>query len=121
RRVLHGDDMRRPRLIVDQRQLAKMLAHTEHAEDDFAAVLADEDDFDPALADDKERIARVILEQDDATFRVIFLSRYFGKALELRGWDLPEQGNCGEEVGYFHAGREHRRSDRPAKYCSFIK
>ena len=38
-------------------ELAEMLADAEHAENDFAAVFADEDDFDAALADDEQRVA----------------------------------------------------------------
>ena len=47
--VLHRDDVRRAGLVVDQRQLAEVVAGLEHAEDHLAAVLADEDDLHAAL------------------------------------------------------------------------
>jgi hypothetical protein len=36
-------------LVVDQRELAEVRAGLEHAEDDLAAVLADQDDLGAAL------------------------------------------------------------------------
>ena len=113
--------MRRTGLVVDERQLSEMLAHAEHTQDHLAPVLADEDDFDPALAHDIQGVAGVVLEQDDAAFRVVFLARHLREPLELVGRDLPEEGNRGEEVGYFHAGREHRRYGPARKAYQFCQ
>ena len=58
RRVLHRDDVRRARAVVDQRELAEVVADAKHAEDDLASVLADEHDLDAALSHDEEGVAR---------------------------------------------------------------
>src|SRR5580704_13626387 len=118
-RVFHRDHMRRPRLVVDQRQLAEMLGDAEDAKDHFPAVLANQDNFDAAFPHDIQGVAGVVLEQDDAAFRVVFLARHLREPLELVGRDLPEEGNRGEEVGYFHAGREHRTLAPPGKAYQF--
>ena len=72
-------------------ELAEMLADAEHAEDDLASVLADEHDFDTALADDEQRIAGIVLEEDDAAARIELLARELAEALELGSVEAAEQ------------------------------
>src|SRR2546430_5717451 len=69
RRVLHRDHMGGAWLVVDQRHLAEEISFAEDRENDFAAVLADEDDFYLTLPDDVERITGVVLEEDDGILR----------------------------------------------------
>ena len=97
-RVLHRDDVRRPRPVVDQRQLAEVLADAEHAEDHFAPVFADEHDLDASLPDDEEGVARVVLEQDDAAARIEPFARQLGEALELGAIEPVEQRHRREKV-----------------------
>src|SRR4051812_26111942 len=97
--VLHRDHLRRARTIIDQGQLAEVLTHTEHAEDDFAPVLADENDFHPALADNEQGIAGIVLEQNHAAARIELFAREFGKALQLRAIQSIEKRNGRDEVG----------------------
>ena len=100
--VLHGNDVGRTRLLVDQRQLAEMFARSEHAENDFAPVLADQHDLDPAITDDEQGISRVVLEQNDAALRIALLARQLCEALQLGVIELGEERNCPQEVGDLH-------------------
>ena len=83
RRIRHRDDVCRARLIVDQRHLAEEAAFPKHGKNDLAAILADQDDLHLARGDQVERVARVILEQDDAALRVAPLPHQVGKRDEL--------------------------------------
>ena len=98
-RILHRDDVRRARPVVDERELAEMLADAEHAEDHLASVLADEHDFDAALADDEQRVAGIVLEQDDAAARIELLARQLAEALELDPVEAAEERHRRQEVG----------------------
>ena len=80
-------------------ELAEMLAHAEHAEDDLASVFADEDDLDSALADDEQRVAGIVLEENDASARIEFLARELAEALELDSVEAAEERHRGEKVG----------------------
>ncbi len=97
-RVVHRDDVRRPRAIVDQRQLAEVLANAEHAENHFAPVFTDEHDLDASLADDEEGVAGVVLEQDDAAARIESFARQVGEPLELGSVEPAEQRHRCEKV-----------------------
>ena len=82
-RIVHRDHVCRARPIVNQGELTKMLADTQNSEDHLASVLADEHDFHAPLADDEQRVARVVLEQDDAAPRIELLAGQLAEALEL--------------------------------------
>ena len=69
-RIFHRDHVRRARPVVDERQLAEVLADAEHAEDDLAPVFTDEHDLDASLAHDEQRVAGIVLEENDAALRV---------------------------------------------------
>src|SRR5215216_1882454 len=79
-----------------------MLAGSKHAEDDFSAILADQHDLDPPIADDEQGIARIVLEQNDAAFRIALLARQLREALQLGVVELGEEWNCPQEVGDLH-------------------
>ena len=100
--ALHRDDVGRARLVVDERELAEVFAHTEDAEDHLAPVLADEDDLDPTVAYDEEGITRIIFEDDDAPLRIVLLPRQFAKALQLGVVELGEDRNGAKEVADIH-------------------
>ena len=91
--------MGRAGLIVDQRELAEVRAGLEHAEDDLAAVLADQHDLGAALAQDVQGVARIALEEDDAALRVGALARQLGELGQLVTLQPAEHGNAGEEIG----------------------
>src|SRR5688500_2548482 len=78
--VLHRDHVGRTRLLIDQGELAEVLAWTEHAEDHLAAVLTDEHDFDTTITDDEQRITRIVLEKNDAAFWIALLTRELREA-----------------------------------------
>ena len=83
--------MRRARLVVDQRHLAEELAFAEHREDDFAAVLADEDDFHLALGDDVEGVAGIVFEQNDRVLGIGTVARNVHHPREVGGGELTEK------------------------------
>ena len=83
RRVFHRDDVRGARLVVDQRHLAEELALAEDGQDDFSAILADQDDFDLALGDDVERVTGIVFEEDDGVLRVGAVARDFHHPLKV--------------------------------------
>ena len=93
-------------------ELAKMLAHAEHAEDHFASVLTDEDDLDAALPDDEQRVAGIVLEQDDAAARIEFLARQLAEALELDSVEAAEQRHRCQKVGCGGRWRSRSRGER---------
>jgi hypothetical protein len=95
--------VRRAGLIVDQRQLAEVLAHTQNAQDDFASVFADEDDFDATLTDDEQGVTGIVLEDNHAPLGIRFLTGELGEANQLGFFELGEEWNGPEEVGCFHA------------------
>jgi hypothetical protein len=68
-----------------------MVADAKHPEDDLAAVLADQDDLDPALAHDKQRVSRVVLEQDDAAARIGLLPRDLSEPRQLGAVQAAQQ------------------------------
>src|SRR5436190_16018623 len=98
-RIFHRDHVRRPRPVVDQRELAEMLAHPEYAEDDFAPVFADQDDLDATLSHHEQRLAGVVLEEDDTPAWIELLAGEIGEALELNLVQSAEQRDSGQEVG----------------------
>src|SRR5437868_5670006 len=116
-RIFHRDHVRRTRAVVDQRELAEMLAHAEYAEDDFASVFADQDDLDATLAHHEQRIAGVVLEEDDTSAWVELFAGEIGEALELNLVQSAEQRDGGQEVGCRgrhvewakEASKDHRR------------
>src|SRR6476620_10931822 len=79
-----------------------MLARPEHTEDDFASVFTHQHDLDATITDDEQRIARIILEQNDAALRIALLARQLREALQLGVLELGEERNCPQEVGYLH-------------------
>src|SRR4051812_33631523 len=82
-RILHRDDVRRAWLLVDERQLAKVLADAKDAEDDLASVFTDEHDLHASAAYDEQRVARIVLEENDAAARIGALPRQLGENLQL--------------------------------------
>ena len=108
RGVLHRDDVSRSGLVIDQRQLAEVLTDAEHTKDHLAPVFGHQDDLDPARPDDEQRVARVVLEQDDTAFGVLFFPRELRKPTELIGSDPAEQRNRGEEIGNVHVSHPSR-------------
>src|SRR5262249_33149486 len=86
------------RPVIDQRQLAKMLADPKHAENHLAAVLADEHDLHASLPHDEQRVAGIVLEQDHAAARIKPFARQVGKPLELGSIKSVEQLHCREKV-----------------------
>ena len=80
-------------------ELAEMVAHAEHAEDDFASVFADEHDFHASLSHDEQRVAGVVLEQDDAAARIELLAREVAEALQLGAVKAAEERHRREKVG----------------------
>ncbi|MND09096.1 hypothetical protein D3C83_321780 [compost metagenome] len=62
-----------------------MLAHAKHAQDDLAAVLADQHDFHASGAHDEQRIARVVFKEDDAAARIRAFAGEFREGLQLSG------------------------------------
>ena len=93
-RVLHRDHVRRARLLVDQRELAEMLADPEHAEDDFAAVFADEHDLH-AARHGRRTGSRPGSSSKRMTlpFGIALLARQLGEALQLGVVELGEERN----------------------------
>ena len=108
RRVLHRDDVRRAWFVVDQRHLAEELAFAEHGENDFAPVFADEDDLDLSFRDDIERVAGIVLEQDDGVLGVGTVAGDFHHPLQVCGGELAEQGNLLQHIGRRHANSLRR-------------
>ena len=98
-RIFHRDDVCRTRAIVDQRELAEMLAHAEHTEDDLSSVLANQDDLDASLADHEQRIAWIVFEEDDASAGIEFFAGEIGEALKLNLVQPAEERDSGQEVG----------------------
>src|SRR6478672_4339473 len=98
-RVVHRDHVRRTGLIVDQRQFAEVRARLEHAQDHFAPVLPDQDDLDASRAQDEQRVAGVVLEEDDAPLRVGALAGEVSELLDLVTLEPAEQRHGGEEIG----------------------
>ena len=80
-RVLHGDDVRRAGPVVDERQFSEMVAHAQHTKDDLPAILTDQNDFDPPMPDNEQRIAGIVLEQNDASARVKLLASEISESL----------------------------------------
>ena len=76
-----------------------MVAHAEHAENDFASVFPDEHDFDASLSYDKEGVAGVVLEQNDASARIELLAGEVAEPLELDAVKAAEQRHRRQEVG----------------------
>ena len=111
-RVLHRDHMGGARLVVDQRHLAEEISFAEDRENDFAAVLADEDDFYLTLPDDVERITGVVLEEDDGVLGVGAVAGDFHHPLEVGGGKLTEEGNLLQHVGCRHAQELTRSPER---------
>ena len=98
-RILHRDDVGRARAVVDQGQLAEMFTDAEHAEDHLASVLANEDDFDSSLPDDEQRVARIILEEDDTPAGIEFLASHVAKTLQFCAIEPAEERDRPKEIG----------------------
>src|SRR6185437_6525251 len=95
-RVFRGNDVRGARCPINDGQLAEMRAWSQQAEDHLAAILTNEDDLHPPVPDDEERVARIILEENDAAPGVRPLARQLGKARDFRGIQSTQQWNRGE-------------------------
>src|SRR2546430_8954549 len=67
RRVLHGDDVRGARLIVDQCHFAEEFALAEHGENYFPSIFADQDDrseeHTSELQSQSNLVCRLLLEK----------------------------------------------------------
>src|SRR5207248_10015122 len=98
RRVLHRDDVRGTRLIVDQCHLAEELAFTKHGENYFPSVFADPDDFDLTLRDDVQRVAGIVFEEDDGVLGIRAVARDFHDPLEVNGGKLTEKWDLLQHV-----------------------
>src|SRR6476620_2993429 len=103
-----------------------MLARPEHTEDDFASVFTHQHDLDATITDDEQRIARIILEQNDAALRIALLARQLREALQLGVLELGEERNCPQEVGYLHQSECSAREQvvtiyRPQAYPKGIR
>ena len=126
-RVLHGDDVGRARLVVDQRHFAEELAGAHHGENDLASVFADQDHFHLALGHDIERVPRVVLEQDDGVLRIRPLPGHLHDPLQIGRAKLAEQRDFLEDCGSGHealpwgVGAVVRRKLTPSPgRCQFI-
>ncbi len=100
--VVHRDHVRRARLPVDQRELAEVGADAENGEDHLTSIVADEHHLHAPLAHHEERVARVILEQDDAAARIGALARQLGEARELGLVEPAQEGDGAQEVRDLH-------------------
>src|ERR1035437_1957878 len=103
RGILHCDDVRGSRLVVDESEFAEMLADAEDSENDFAAILGDEHDLDAARANDEQRVAGIILEENDAPLRVALLAHQLPEIGELCAVKRLEEGDGGEKIGGIHS------------------
>src|SRR6185503_3453387 len=83
-------------------ELAEVLARAQDAENHLAAILAHEHDFHATVAHDEQRIAGIILEQDDAALWIALFARQLSKALQLGILELGKKRNRPQEVGYLH-------------------
>ncbi len=91
--------MRRARLVVDERELPEVGSRLEHAQDDLAAVLADEHHLDAAAPEDEEGVPGVVLEEDDAPFRVRPFANQFAESGELVAIKAMKERDGCEKVG----------------------
>ena len=112
RRIFHGDDVRRPRLVVDQRHLTEELPFAEDGENDLAAIFADQDDFDLTFRDDVQRVAGIVLEQDDGVFGIRTVARDFNHPLQVDGCKLAEERDLLQHVRGGHANTLRRAASR---------
>src|SRR5688572_26707469 len=90
-RIFHRDDVSRPRLLVDQRQLTEVLARAEDSENHLATVLTDEHDLHATITDDEQGISWVVLEQNDAALRIALLAGQLREALQFHILELREE------------------------------
>jgi hypothetical protein len=75
-----------------------MIADPEYAEDHFATVFADQDDFDPAQSNDEQRVAGIMLEEDDASAGIELFSGQLTEALKLGPIQTAEQRDGRQEI-----------------------
>ena len=101
--IVHRDHVRGAWLTVDERQLAEVLTDTEDAEDDLATIFADEYDLDASVPHDEQRVAGIVLEDDDAALRIVTLARDFRESLKLVAANAGEQRDGCEKLYDFHA------------------
>src|ERR1019366_3117195 len=80
-----------------------MFADAEDSEDDFAAVFGDEHNLHAALTDDEQRVAGIILEENDAPLRVALLAHQLPEMGELGGVERLEEGDGNEKIGGIHS------------------
>jgi len=91
--------MRRPRLVVDQRELTEMRAGFEHTEDHLATIVADEHDFDPTRAEQVKRIAGIVLKENDTSFRIRSFPHELTEFGELVAVEPAKERDAGEKIG----------------------
>src|SRR5436190_1244604 len=80
------------------RDTPRYVEEDEPAENDLAPVFTDEHDFDTARPDDEQRVAGIVLEEDDATLRIELLTGDVGKALQLDAIESTEELDGRQEV-----------------------
>ena len=93
-----------------------MLADTEDAENDLAAILTDEYNLYATLAYNVEGITRIILEQDDTSLRIRLLARDRDELVQCVALQPREERHCRQKIAGFHGvGIEVRELTHPAK------
>ena len=97
---LDGDDRRRVRGPVEDRQLAEELARSEDRDDRrLGALVARQDDLDRAGRDDEQRVARVALVEDRLAAAEAADAENVDEGVDRRVVGGPEQAAQPQRVG----------------------
>jgi hypothetical protein len=77
-------------LVVYKRQLAKIFAGLQYAEDNLTAILAKQHHYYPATSHHVQGVAQILLKNNYATLRECFLAGNLGKSIQLIGGKAAE-------------------------------
>ena len=102
--VFHGYDVGRSRLFIDHRHFPEEASLAKNGENDLPAILGNEHHLDLAGGHEKERVTRIVLENNHASLRVAALSGELREGAQI-GFSQPgEQGDLAEDL---HGGQSH--------------